>query len=136
MFTPSLKLTPADVPGHCAVVWAGTWLRLLGKVTGSLPEGFAVPKISAAIALPTSWPGYQLANTPATEFSHGMTTGPPLLSTTMVFGFAAATCWISDSSVLDRLRLARSDSSPSGRLTKMTASVAALAAVTACPMLA
>ena len=36
-------------PGHCAGVCAGTWLRLTGKATGSLPEGSTVPKISAAV---------------------------------------------------------------------------------------
>src|ERR1700751_3709225 len=116
MSTPALWVTPADVPGHCAVVCAGTWLRLAGKVTGSLPDGLTVPKISAAMAAPVSPPPYQFANTPATELSHGMTPGPPLLITTMVFGLAAATCEIIVSSVLDRSSEVRSLSSPSGRL--------------------
>ncbi len=46
-----------------------------------------------------------------------MTTGPPLLITTIVFGLAAATCVIIDSSVADRSSVVRSLSSPSGRLT-------------------
>ena len=103
-------------------------------MTGSLPDGSTVPKISAAIAAPVSCPPYQFSNTPATELSHGMTTGPPLLITTMVFGFAAATSAIIVSSALDRSSVFRSLSSPSGRLTKMIASVAAWAAVTACGM--
>ena len=61
-----------------------------------------MPKISAAIAAPVSCPPYQFSNTPATLLSHGMTTGPPLLITTMVFGLAAATCEIIDSSVAER----------------------------------
>src|SRR5579863_5445347 len=117
MSTPSLKLMPAVVPGHCAWVWAGTWLRLDGNVTGSLPEGLTVPKISAAVAAPVSCPPYQFSNTPATELSHGMTTGPPLLMTTIVFGLAAATWEIIDLSVADRSRVVRSVSSPSARLT-------------------
>src|ERR1700734_2839785 len=117
MSTPSLKLTPAAVPGHCAVVCAGTWLRLLGKVSGSLPDGSTVPKISAAIAFPPSCPPYQFSNTPATELSHGMTTGEPLLITTIVCGLAAATSAIIVSSVLERAIEGRSVSSPSGRLT-------------------
>ena len=64
MSTPSLKSTPDAVPGHCAVVCAGTWLRLAGKVTGSLPDGFAVPKISAANAAPVSFPA-ALSQVPA-----------------------------------------------------------------------
>ena len=105
------------MPGHCAVVCAGTWLRLAGKVTGSLPDGLAVPKISAAVAAPVSPPPYQFSNTPATEFSHGMTTGEPLLITTMVCGLAAATSSIIVSSALDRSSVVRSLSSPSGALT-------------------
>ena len=46
-----------------------------------------------------------------------MTTGPPLLITTMVFGLAAATSSIIVSSALDRSSEVRSLSSPSGRLT-------------------
>ena len=99
MSTPSLKSIPAVVPGHCAAVCAGTWLRLTGNVTGSLPDGSTVPKISAAIAAPVSCPPYQFSNTPATELSHGMTTGPPLLITTIVCGLAAATSAIIVSSV-------------------------------------
>src|SRR5580698_7741191 len=117
MSTPSLKFTPAVVPGHCAAVCAGTWLMLDGKVTGSLPDGSAVPKISAAIAAPVSCPPYQFSNTPATELIHGMTTGEPLLMTTMVFGLAAATCEIIVSSALDKSSEVRSLSSPSGALT-------------------
>ena len=122
------------MPGHCAVVCAGTWLRLAGKVTGSLPDGLTVPKIKAAIAAPVSPPPYQFSNTPATELSHGMTTGEPLLMTTMVCGLAAATSAIIVSSALDRSSVVRSLSSPSGALTKTIASVAAWAAVTACGM--
>src|ERR1700722_10452158 len=117
MSTPSLKFTPDEVPGHCACVCAGTWLRLDGKVTGSLPDGSALPKISAAVAAPVSPPPYQFSNTPATLFSHGMTTGEPLLITTMVFGLTAATWSIIDSSALDRSGVVRSLSSPSGSLT-------------------
>lgn len=54
---PSLYCTCPLVPGHCAAVFAGTSASDFGKVTGSLPDGLTSPKISAAIAVPISWPG-------------------------------------------------------------------------------
>jgi len=99
------------------VVCAGTWLRLAGNVTGSLPDGSTWPKISAATAAPVSPPPYQFSNTPATSFSHGMVTGEPLLITTIVFRLTAATSLIIVSSAAERFRVVRSCSSPSGELT-------------------
>ena len=46
---------------------------------------------------PPSWPGYQASTIAATLSRHGVSTGPPVSSTTTVFGLAAATCSISAS---------------------------------------
>ena len=45
-------------------------------------------------AVPTPCPAYQFSMTADTWFSQGMVTAEPVFSTTTVFGFAAATCWI------------------------------------------
>src|ERR1700735_1721083 len=105
---PSEYCTVPFCPGHCAVVLAGTWDSEVGKVTGRWPDGSAVPKSSAAMAVPSSWPGYQASKTPLTEESHGMVTAEPVLSTTTVFAFAAATAEIRLFSALDRVMLVRS----------------------------
>jgi hypothetical protein len=68
---------------------------LRGKVMGSLPDGLTSPNSTEAMALPLSCPGYQASITPATLSSHGMSTGPPVLSTTIVAGLAFATASIS-----------------------------------------
>ena len=68
-----------------------------GNVTGSLPLGFVLPVSTSAVARPPAWPGYHISSTDFTLASHGMYTGSPVLSTTTVFGFAAATAEISAS---------------------------------------
>ena len=68
-----------------------------GKVVGSLPDGFSSPRSSAASARPNSWPGYQAWSTAGTRSSHGIATGLPALSTTIVRGLAAATASTSSS---------------------------------------
>src|SRR6266568_50663 len=132
---PSEYCTVPLVPGHCAVVNAGTSARLFGNVTGRLPDGFTSPNSSAAMALPSCWPGYQFSSTPATEPSHGMVTAEPVLSTTIVFGFAAATWEISVSSSPGRLMLDRSLPSDSKLLANTTATDEFRARVTAAWML-
>ncbi len=52
------------------------------------------PNSTDAIALPSSCPGYHASRTPLTWLSHGISTGPPVLSTTIVLGLAAATASI------------------------------------------
>ena len=64
---------------------------LVGKVTGSRPDGSTSPYRRAATAVPSSSPGYHPSSTPATDPSQGMSTGPPLFMTTTVWGLAAAT---------------------------------------------
>ncbi len=60
-------------------------------MTGRCPDGSTSPKSSAAMAAPSCSPGYQFSSTAATLSSHGMSTGPPVSSTTTVRGLAAAT---------------------------------------------
>src|SRR5262249_36559529 len=110
-------------PGHCAAPDAGTWDSDTGKVTGRCPDGSALPNSSAAIAVPSSWPGYQASSTPLTEDSQGIVTAEPGFSTTIVFGFAAATAEIRLSSALPRSMLVRSLPSDSPRLTNTTATL-------------
>ena len=107
---------------------AGTSDSEVGKVTVRWPDGSAVPNSRFAIAVPSSWPGYQASRTPLTDDSHGMTTAEPVLSTTIVFGLAAATAEISASCVLPRSMLVRSLPSDSLRLANTTATLAAAAA--------
>src|ERR1700742_3098136 len=131
---PSEYCTFPPVPGHCAVVAAGTSARLLGKLTGSLPDGFTSPNSTAAMALPSSWPGYQFSSTPATELRHGMVTAEPVLSTTMVFGLAAATAEISRFWSPGRSMLDRSLPSDSKLFANTTATLDVLARLTAAVM--
>src|SRR5665213_4095810 len=63
---------------------------LVGKVTGRCPEGLTSPASTAAMAAPSCSPGYQASTTAPTLDSHGITTGPSVLSTTTVWGLAAA----------------------------------------------
>src|SRR5258708_13839392 len=88
---PSEYCTLPPVPGHCAVVLAGTCDREAGKVTVRCPDGSVPPYRTLAIAVPSPWPGYQASSTPLTEDSHGMVTAEPVLRTTIGFGLAAAT---------------------------------------------
>ena len=66
--------------------------RRRGNVAGRRPPGSASPNSTRAIAAPPACarvPGLERA--PATLSRHGVSTGPPVSSTTIVFGFAAAT---------------------------------------------
>src|SRR5579859_2457555 len=110
---PSEYCTVPFCPGHCSAVLAGTWDSDVGNVTGRCPDGSALPNSSAAIAAPSCCPGYHASSTPATEESHGIVTAEPLLSTTIVREFAAATAEISEFSALDRLMPDRSPPSDS-----------------------
>src|SRR5262252_1732938 len=102
-----------------------------GKVIGSLPDGSASPQSRAAIAVPNSWPGYHDSITPATLLSHGIRTAPPVLSTTTVRGFAAATAAMSWSWSPGMASELRSLPSPVTSLTKTTATSEPRAACTA-----
>ncbi len=128
---PSEYWTVPFWPGHCAAVCAGTSDSDCGNVTGSLPEKLASPNSSAAMALPSSWPGYQFSMMPFTDPAHGMVTAEPLLTTTTVFELAAATSATSWFWSVDRLMSARSPPSDSNLSTNTTARLALRAAVTA-----
>src|SRR5215469_2194997 len=104
---PSEYCTLPPVPGHWAVVLAGTCDSEVGKVTGRCPEGSVLPNRTLAMAVPSSWPGYQASRTPLTDDSQGMVTAEPELMTTIVLGLAAATAvirlsWVVPRSMLDR----------------------------------
>src|ERR1700679_3773 len=81
---PVVSVNPATV--GCANCASST-----AKVTGSLPEAFTRPYSTSAIASPPPIPGYQASTIPFTRLCHGIDTGPPVSSTTTVFGFAFAT---------------------------------------------
>src|SRR5579859_87274 len=110
---PSEYCTVEPFPGNCAVVLAGTWLRLAGKVTGRCPPGSVWPNRMLASDVPLVWPGYQASSTAATWDSHGIATGAPALITTTVCGFAAATAAISSSCADGRFSASRSVASDS-----------------------
>src|ERR1700734_1440288 len=120
---PSEYCTVPFTPGHWAAVEAGTWDSEVGKVTVRWPDGSAVPNSRLAIAVPSSWPGYQASRTPLTLDSHGITTAEPVLRTTIVFGLAAATAEISASWLLPRSMPVRSLPSDSLRLAKTIATL-------------
>src|SRR5215469_12138128 len=92
---------------------AGTWPSEDGNVTGRCPDGLVWPNSTLASAVPLLWPGYQASTTPATWCSHGIAIGAPALTTTTVFGFAAATAEISSSCPDGRFRPSRSVASDS-----------------------
>src|ERR1700685_3627438 len=125
---PSEYSTFPPVPGHCAVVDAGTCDREVGNVTVRCPDGSVLPYRTLAIAVPSSWPGYQASRTPLTDDSHGITTAEPVLRTTIVFGLAAAPAEIRASWLLPRSMLVRSLPSDSLRFANTTATLAAAAA--------
>src|SRR3954454_7738678 len=139
---PSLSFTP----GYWVCVLVGGSACDFGNVCGSLADGFTSPNRSAAIALPSSWPGNHACSTLFTWPSHGITMGPPVVSTTTVFGFAAATAltrssWLPEPygaqpTSVQNLAFAsvmsgRSTPSDSPSPTKTTAMSAALAAAMA-----
>src|SRR5579863_5278063 len=129
---PSEYWTVEPFPGNCAVVLAGTWLRLAGKVTGRCPPGSVCPNRTLASDVPLVWPGYQASSTAATWDTQGIATGAPALITTTVCGFAAATASISSSCADGRLSEGRSVASDSvSSDTTTTATDADWAAATA-----
>ena len=75
----------------------GVWARSAGKVTGSRPDGLTAPVRTSAIAWPPAWPGYQAWTIARTLSRHGIATGLPVSSTTIVFGLADATASITAS---------------------------------------
>ena len=98
------------MPGHCATVDTADLAIEVGKVTGRWPDGSTSPVSTAAMAAPSSSPGYQSSTTARTLESQGMTTGPSVLRTTMVRGLAAATAeirvfWSPGSSRLGRSKV-------------------------------
>src|SRR6516165_11838412 len=105
---PSEYCTWLPLPGNCAVLLVGIWLRLAGNVTGRWPLGSVWPNRTLASEVPLVWPGYQASTTPATAGSHGIATGAPALMTTTVCGFAAATAEISSSCADGRFSDSRS----------------------------
>ena len=56
------------------------------EMSAEAPARSALPSNTSAWRCLPSWPGYQACNTAATLPSHGIATGPPLGSTTMVLG--------------------------------------------------
>ena len=64
-------------------------------MTGSRPPGSLSPNSTEASAAPNCWPGYQACSTASTWCSHGISTGPPVLSTTIVLRLTAATASMS-----------------------------------------
>src|SRR5262249_15596014 len=54
---------------------------------------------SFAVEVPPSWPGYHISRTAFTLLSQGISTGSPVLSTTIVLGLACATAAMSASSL-------------------------------------
>src|SRR3954464_5520875 len=78
-------------PGYCDCVLVGRSDCDLGNVCGSLPQGLTSPNRSAAIAVPSAWPGNRACTPPFPWPSHVICIGPPVVRTTTVFGLAAAT---------------------------------------------
>src|SRR5258708_28286037 len=118
---PSEYCTWLPFPGNCAVVLAGTWLRLAGKVTGRCPPGSVWPNRTLASDVPLVCPGYQASSTAVTWDSQGIATGPPASITTTVCGLAAATAWMSSSCADGRLSDGRSVASASASSAPTTA---------------
>src|SRR5277367_238564 len=97
----------SDLGGGFTIVGCGRSSTLLGKVFGSLPLGFTLPKSTLPTAFAPSLPAYQASRIAAGASTQGMVTGLPVSSTTIVFGFAAATAattasWLSVSERLGR----------------------------------
>ncbi len=64
---------------------------LAGNVIGICPLGFARPRSNRAVDVPPSSPENHISRTDLTLLIQGIRTGFVVLSTTTVFGFAAAT---------------------------------------------
>src|ERR1019366_1347760 len=86
-----------DSFGGFTKVGCGKSASLLGKVIGSFALGFTSPKRTLATASAPRLPGYHASRMPATWPAHGIVTGLPVSSTTIVYGFAAATLAIKSS---------------------------------------
>jgi len=96
-------------------------------VTGSRPAGSARPSSTSARATPIAWPGSQAYPTAATRSAHGMSTGMPALTTTIVRGFTAETRRTSSSCRPGRASPGRSNPSLSAAGGDPTTSMAASA---------
>lgn len=68
-----------------------------GKGDRPAPGRVVRPKRTAAIASPPRAPGYQASKTAAVRCNHGINTGPPVSSTTIVLGLARTTATLSPS---------------------------------------
>src|SRR5487761_2302909 len=108
MSRPLENQTTDLIPGNALALWTGVLEALDGNVIGRRPDGSTAPERSAAMALPSTCPGYHASSTPATSWIHGISTAPPVLSTTTVRGFTAATAEISALASPGRLRFGRS----------------------------
>src|ERR1035438_5924440 len=109
-------------------IWErGKSASLLAKVTGSLADGFTSPNRTLAIASPPPIPGNHADTIPPTLSDHGMLTGPPVSSTTMVCGLAATTAFTRSSWLSGSVRVAASRPSLMGWFTKTMATWEALA---------
>src|ERR1022692_3744781 len=101
------------------------------NVAGSLPHGFTSPNRTSASASAPRMPGYQISIAALTLSIQGMAAGPPVSSTTIVCGLAAATALTRSSCLFVRLRLFISRPSLVGSLTNTMAICDALASAAA-----
>ena len=125
------KWTVPSTPGNVLGERCGVSDSFAGKVIGSRPDGSTRPDKTAAIAAPSSCPGYQSSSTAETRSSQGINTAPPVLSTTTVRGLAAATASMSAFSSPGRSRLGRSAPSVVWSPAKTMATFERFAAATA-----
>src|SRR3954454_15467131 len=91
-YSGQLPLTDVSVQ---PASYVGIFVASAGNVTGSLPPGFTAPVRTSAVAGPPSWPGYHISTIERTLDAQGMSTGSPVLSTTIVLGLASATAEMS-----------------------------------------
>src|SRR5512137_1421155 len=101
------------------------------NVAGSLADGLTSPNRMFASASAPLMPGYQISMAAPTLSIHGIAAGPPVSSTTIVRGFAAATALTSSFCVPDKLSDGRSRPSVVGSLTNTMATSDALASAAA-----
>src|SRR5262249_38796609 len=111
--------TPALLPGYSPL--AGSLypqivsFGLAGHVSAVWPLGLAWPSRMRAVDVPPSWPANHIASRDLTLPTQGVTTGFWLLTTTIVFGFAAATAVIRLTFAGESCRTAETvDAVPSG----------------------
>src|SRR5690606_7019969 len=91
-------------------------VELAGKVIGRRPAGLTVPARTSAIACPPAWPEYHACTIALTLSRHGIDTGLPVSSTTIVFALALATASITASCPHGSDRSGMSKPSPSTRM--------------------